>query len=233
VYPTLVADGDREPVRLEHALEGVEHLGADPDGLGEAVGAGRCDHELLDVDVVVRVLPAVQDVHERHGQDAGRHAADVPVERKLKGNRGRVSAGERDRQDRVGPEFRLVLGPVERDQKLVDQHLVGGVEADDLGPDLLIDVRDRLLDPSAVVARLVPVPKLDGLVGAGRGAGGHRRPTEDTGIEEHIDFDRGIPAGIEDLSCQHVGDRGHDRSISMWGAGSRPSPAGRPELSTS
>ena len=47
------------------------------------------DHELLEVDVVVGVLAAVEDVHHRHGQDLGVGAAEVAVERQADRRRRR------------------------------------------------------------------------------------------------------------------------------------------------
>ncbi len=43
--------------------------------LGKRRSAGRDDHELLEVDRVVGVRAAVQDVHHRHGQNGGRARA--------------------------------------------------------------------------------------------------------------------------------------------------------------
>ena len=66
--PTAV---DR-PRLLSEALQRVEHLDAPAQRLGEARRADRHDHELLHVDVVVGMRPAVDDVHHRHGQAAAR-----------------------------------------------------------------------------------------------------------------------------------------------------------------
>jgi hypothetical protein len=41
--------------------------------------ADRHDHEFLNVDRVVGMFAAVDDVHHRHRQDAGRGAADIAV----------------------------------------------------------------------------------------------------------------------------------------------------------
>ena len=53
----------------------MERLGAVAQRLGETRRANRHDHELLEVDVVVGVLAAVDDVHHRHRQ---RVRADPP-----------------------------------------------------------------------------------------------------------------------------------------------------------
>ncbi|MBU1674157.1 hypothetical protein KKA85_00075, partial [bacterium] len=72
---TLVADARGQALFAQHLLEGVEHLGAHLQRLGERLSAGGHDHELLDVHVVVGVRAAVEDVHHGHGQGAGGDAA--------------------------------------------------------------------------------------------------------------------------------------------------------------
>ena len=58
---------------------------------------GRHHHELLEVDAVVGVRAAVQDVHHRHGQHARRLAAEVAVERQARLGRGRLGDREATR----------------------------------------------------------------------------------------------------------------------------------------
>ena len=48
---------------------------------GKLVGPDRHDHELLGIDVVAGVGPAVEDVHHRHGHDVRQRPAQVAVER--------------------------------------------------------------------------------------------------------------------------------------------------------
>src|SRR5438094_47495 len=58
----LVADAGLEAAIVEHPLERVVDLGAHAQRLGEALRPGRNDHELLEVDRVVRVDAAVDHV---------------------------------------------------------------------------------------------------------------------------------------------------------------------------
>jgi hypothetical protein len=77
----LVPHGGREAPVREDLLEGVVALDAPAEALPER---GRPDghvHELLDVDVVVGVFAAVEDVEHRDGQHVGALASDGPVER--------------------------------------------------------------------------------------------------------------------------------------------------------
>ena len=62
--------------------------------------------------------------------------------------------------------------------------------------------------PLAQVA-VAAVAELDGLVGAGRRAGGHRRPAVGAGREEDLHLDGGVAAGVEDLPPEDVLDVGH------------------------
>src|SRR6185369_11787337 len=90
------------------------------------------DHELLNVDVVVGVGAAVDDVHHRQRQLAGVGSADIFIQR-LSGFLGR-SLGNRQRytQDRVGAEVRLEFGAVQLDHLHIDADLVVSFHADHL-----------------------------------------------------------------------------------------------------
>ena len=168
----LVADRGGQALGLEHRLEAVVDLGAHAQGLLEARGADRHDHELLQVDVVVGVLAAVHDVHHRHRQLVRVAAADVLVQRQLERRRGGVGDGQRHAEDGVGAQLGLVGRAVELDEHAVDEALVGGVEADDLLGDDVVDVVDGGAHALAhVLAALVA--QLHGLVLAGGRAGGH------------------------------------------------------------
>ena len=87
--------------------------------------------------------------------------------------------------------------------------LLAGVEADQLGADLVEDGVDRLLDALAEVALLVAVAALDRLEGAGGGAGGHRRAGDGAVVEGHLDLDRRVAARVEDLAGAYCLDGGH------------------------
>ena len=95
------------------------------------------------------------------------HAAEVAVQRQA----GFLGRGARhrhaDRQRGVGAQAALVVGAVEVDQRLVEEGLLGGVEAQHRFADLGVDVLDRAQHALAEVARLVAVAQLDRLAGAG------------------------------------------------------------------
>ena len=109
----------------------MEHLGPGAQRLVEGRQPERDDHELLDLEAVVGVHAAVEDVHERRRQDARLHAAEVAPERQPHRVGRRARDRHRDAEDGVRAELALVRRAVGVEQHLVDLGLVERVEADD------------------------------------------------------------------------------------------------------
>ena len=171
--PALVAEPGAQPAALEDRLQRV----VDPDALLQRLGEGgradRRDHELLDVDVAVGMGAAVEDVHHRHRQQMGVRPTDVTEERQLGRLRGRLGDRERDSEDRVGAQRRLVRRAVQVDHHLVDDALLVGLDAEQRLTDDLVDRLDGLADALAAVPGSA-VAELHRLELTGRGAGRHR-----------------------------------------------------------
>ena len=125
----LVADRGGVARGLQRGFQRVEDLGAHAHGLGEVRRADRRDHELLDVDRVVGMRPAIEDVHHRHRQQRRLRAAEIAVERLIAVARRGLGGGERHAENGVGAEPLLVLRAVEIAEALVDAALVAGIEA--------------------------------------------------------------------------------------------------------
>ena len=193
-------------VLLEDGLEGVEHLGAHAQGFLPAGGADRHDHELLDVDVVGGMGAAVEDVHHRHGQGLGVHAADVVVEGQVQGVGSGAGAGQGHAEHGVGAEAGLVRGAVELDEQLVYRGLVEGVQAQHGLGDLGVDVLNGLADALAQVTALVAVAELAGLVNAGGGAGGNSGAADGAVVQGDLDLNGRVAAGVKYLARGHVND---------------------------
>ncbi len=172
----LVADGGREAALVQDLLQAVEDLGAAAQRLAEARQARRHDHEFLDVEAVVGVRAAIDDVHHRHRQDDGVVAAEVAVQRQLLALGGGTRVGERHGEDRVRAEARLVVGAVDLAHAAVDPRLVRRVAADQRVAQHAVDVLHRVQHALAEVARGVAVAQFHGLARSGRGARTAPRP---------------------------------------------------------
>ena len=145
-------------------------LGADLHRLGERARPYRGDHELLEVDRVLGVDAAVQNVHRRHRQQRRLVAGQVSPERLTRFGRRGAREGHRDPEYRVGAESRLALGSIELDQGPIKVFLVGNLPLSERVGDLTIDVRDRLRHALAAKGAIAAVPQFERLTSAGGGA---------------------------------------------------------------
>ena len=199
------------PGIVQRLLQLGENLRADPHRLGHRAGRHRLNHEFLDVDGVVGMFAAVHDVHHRHRQRAGEHAAHITIQRHVQIGRRRAGHGQAHRQYGVGPQPRLVGRAVQLDHRLVDGNLLLGIEAADGVQYLALDVGDGLPHALAAIAPLVAIPQLHGLVRAGRCARGHRRAAFGTRFQEHIHFHSGVAPAVQNFAGDDIGDGAHGR----------------------
>ena len=99
----LVADVGVEARLLQQGFERMESLRAPAHRLLQGGRAERHDHEFLEVDGVVGVDPAVDDVHHRHRQNARRGSPDIAIERQAGRLGGRLRDSEGHAEDCVRP----------------------------------------------------------------------------------------------------------------------------------
>src|SRR5438067_4203536 len=193
----------------------MEGLGADPQRLREGARARRDEHELLEVDRVLRMRSAVHDVQQRNGQRPRLAAAEEAEERDAGVRRRSLRGRERDAEDRVRAEPALVRRPVELDEAPVERFLVTRVETAYGSRDLAVDVCERLRDALAAPL-LAAVAQLERLVHAGRRAGGNGRAPRRSRRERDLALDRRVGPGVQALAPVGGGaaDRGPATSAS-------------------
>ena len=196
----FIAHGGGVALFLENALEGVEDLDSLAEGVGEGFCADGHDHELLEVNVGVRVRASVEDVHHGRGQKRGIDAAQVAIERELERVGAGAGGGHGDSEDGVGAEAGFVLRTVYGDHGGVEQALVGCVHADELGREDGLDVVDGGEDAFAEVVGLVSIAELDCLMFARRGSGGDGGAADGSAGEGDVSFEGRISAGVEDFT---------------------------------
>ncbi len=209
--PALVADIGVVPGISELLAQRMKDLRPHADRLGHIRRADRHDHEFLDVDRVVGMHPAIDDVHHRHRQGAGEDPADIAKERLVEFGGGCLGASQAHAEHRIGAEPPLVGCAVQGNEGTVDRQLIRRIEARQRIEDLAVDGADRLLHPSSAKARPA-IALLDRLMRPGRGPRRHRRAPHRAAVERHVDLDRWIAAAIEDLTGVDVGDGGHSEA---------------------
>ena len=161
----------------------------------------------------------VDDVHHRHGQRARHRSAEVAIERQSNFDGGRACGRHRHTEQRVRAKTSLVLGPVEIDHRAIDRDLIRGVHVCQRFGNFRVHVVHRTQHTLAAVARRISVTQFDRLALARAGAARHRRTARAAGLKNHVNFDGGIAARIEDLAGGYGDDGGHGSSMRKRGFG--------------
>jgi hypothetical protein len=195
---SFITDGSGETLVSQDLLEVMKHLRAVAQRLAKTRRANRQDHEFLDVEAIVGVGAAIDDVHHRHRHHrlapGGECLPEITIERQPGIARRGVGGCERDGENGIGPEASLVFGAVELDHLLIDARLVARVRAEHGGFEDRVDVLHGLEHALAEIALLVAVAQLHSLTRAGRGARGNRGPAHHAGVENDVGFDGGVTA---------------------------------------
>jgi hypothetical protein len=210
----FVADGRVQALRVQDLLQGVEHLGAVAHRFLERRGADRDDHEFLDVQVVVGVGAAVDDVHHRHRHLHRARTAEVAVQRQAGFFGGGLGHGHGDGQHRVRAQAALVLGAVQVDQGAVQECLFVGVQAHDGFADLGVDVLAGLQHALAEVTLRIAVAQFDRFARTGRCARRHGGAAHHARFQQHIALDGRIAARVDDFAADDINDSTHGFSVS-------------------
>lgn len=142
----------------------------------------------------------VEDVHHWNGQHVGVRSAEVLVQRELRTVSSSMSSSQGDTKDGVSTQLALVVGSVELDHDLVDNALLTRVTAEHLLGDLLVDVLNSLENTLTGVTLLIAVTQLNGLELTGRSARRNRSAGLGAVVEDHLDLNGRVAAGIEDLT---------------------------------
>jgi hypothetical protein len=209
---TTIANAASAPGRsiVKDLLQGMEYLGAGAQRLGKRRQSLGDDHELLEVERVVGVRATIDDVHQRHRQHAGPRSTQVLVKWQIKLHRRGPGRRQRNAQDRVGARLGLVRRAVRGQHRAVQTRLIENIAAGDDRSQDRSDVLASLADALAQIALLVAVTQFQRFVLAGRRARRHGRARHHAGLQRHLDFNRGVAAGIEDFARQNA--LNHDRA---------------------
>ncbi len=180
---------------------------------GEGLGGDRLNHEFLNVDVVVGVLTAVQDVHHgnRHGVLTGGAVdfSNVLVQGDALVDGSGFGSGQGHGQDGVGAKLGLVLGAVGIDHDFVQRALIGGVFTHQQTFDGVVDVAHGLQYALAQVAGLVAVAQFQCFARTGRGARGGAGGAYGTAFQNDFSADGRVTATVQNFESFDVDNFTH------------------------
>lgn len=167
------------------------------------------DHEFLEIDVVVRVLSAIDDVHHRDGEEICRGTAEIPVSGQTEREGRSLAGGNGNAEDRVCAQCFLMNGAVQFDHPAVKGKLFVGVHSDEGRSYEFIYVFHCAKNAFAAKTFFVPVAKFHGFPSSRRGSRRDRGPPENSALQHNVHFDSRIPARIEDLPGDNLLDSVH------------------------
>ena len=130
----------------------------------------------------------------------------MAVEGNARGRGTGARRSERDTEDGVGSEPRLVLGSIELDQGGVEHPLLGQCRSDERVAQLAGDVRNGAEHAEAAEARAT-VTQFGCFCSTCRAPRGNIGRTDHTTLQLEIDLHRGQPAAVEHLTGSYVLDR--------------------------
>ena len=150
----------------------MEHFRTHTNGFFQSLSANRLNHEFLDVDVVVSVLTAVDDVHHRNRHGVFARSAvqfsDVRVQRQAFGRSSCFGVRQRNGQDSVRTEVRFVFSTVQVDHDLVDASLIFSIFAQDCLSDRAVYSANRFQYAFAHETGFVAITQFQRFAGTGR-----------------------------------------------------------------
>ena len=153
----------------------MKYLGAVAQRLTEAGRSRGLNHKLLNIHVIIRMFAAIDDIHHRHGQriDAGTaiQISDMCIQWQAGIGGRRLRRRQGHRQNGVGSQLRLILGAVQLQHYLIQGLLIRRIMPQQGLSDLGVHILNSLQYTLTQVTGRVFVPQLQGLSGAGGGAG--------------------------------------------------------------
>ncbi len=179
---------------MQDFLERVEYFGAVADRFAKAWCTDWDDHEFLDVQVIVGMRAAVNDVHHWHRHLHGAGTAEITIQRQAGFFRCGLGNGHRYRQHGVGAEAAFVFGAVKVDQSTVEESLFVGIEAHDGFGNFSVDMLASFQHAFAEITALVAIAQFDCFTRTGRRTGGHGRAAHDAGFQQDIALNGWIAA---------------------------------------
>ncbi len=178
-------------------------------GLGERFRSHRHDHEFLEINRVVRVCTAIDDIHHRHRQDMRIRTAKISVDRQPACHCRGLGDRERYAKDGVGAEPLLGWRPVKITKDAIYAQLIFCFELLQRIEYLAIDRIDGLAHALPEITFRIAVAQLVRLKRAGRRAGGNARAAHGTIFQYNVDLDGWIAATVKNFTPDYFQNRCH------------------------
>ena len=187
----------------------MEDFRAHTNGISARRRSHRHNHEFLNIDRVIGMGAAVDDIHHRHRKCVGECAADITVKRQTGVFGSRFRNGQTHAKNSVGSKTGFVRRSVQINHRLVDQQLIVGIKTGQRFKNFGINGFNGFRHALTEIAALVTIAQLHGLVHTGRSAGRHGGPAKSAGFQNYIDLNGRVATGVDDFTSVNIDDLGH------------------------
>src|SRR5262249_19757551 len=171
----------------------------------------RDNHKFLEIDRVISMYTAIDNIHHWHRERARRGAPDIAIKRDIPGRSRGFGNCQRDAKDSVGAQPTFVWCAVESNQRFVYLGLGLAVYAAKRIEDLAVNGIYGPTHALAPISRLVTVAQLNCLMCAGGRARRYGSPASRTVLQGHLDLDGRIAAAIKNFAADNIRNGGHRR----------------------
>ena len=155
------------------------------------------------------MLPTVDDVHHRDGQNASRCAAHVAIKWLSREVCRSFCSGKRYPKDRIRTQAAFVVSAIELDHGCVDRLLLGRVKANQRFSDLAIHGINGVQNAFSHVARLVAITLFNRFMCTGGGARRYGCAAHRAIFQIYVHFHSRVASAVENFTAVNVNDRAH------------------------
>ncbi len=182
----------------------MKNFGGHSEGFGKRGAVDRNDHEFLNVDAVVRVGAAVQNIDVRYGKKITLSSGQIGEQLLFRGPGGGRGGRHGDGKNRIGSQPLFRRCAVKGHHPVVQLILPEGVHAGDFRGQNVSRIGDGLADTFAQVPGWISVSEFQGFPFSGGGPGWNRGFPGDSGSQRDFCFDGRVSAGVQDFTRKNM-----------------------------
>ena len=154
--------------RFEVFLQGVENFRTHADSFTNRRRADRHNHKFLEVNRVVSVLTAVNNVHHRHRQNVSHCTAEITIKREFAFFSLSLSHSHRNGENGISTEVTFVFSAVEFNHGFINIDLVIGIQTGQSVINFIINIFHGFQNALTAETSFVAVAQFDCLMHTGR-----------------------------------------------------------------
>ena len=190
-------------------LQGVENFSTHTNSFTDRRSANRHNHEFLNVDWVISMLTAVQNIHHRNRQNMSHRTAKVTIKRKFAFFSLSFRNSHRNGENSISTEFAFVFSAIEFNHSFINVDLVIGIKTSQSVINSVINIFNGFQNTFSAKTGFVAITKFNSFVNTGRSAGRNSGTSESTALKNNISLNGRITTRINNFSSMNIYNSTH------------------------